>query len=73
MKAGTLSVFRMTPLREAEMANLRLCDLGDLIGRILLAALFLWDGWIVVGNYSGTVDYLRPVGIHRELMTAAAR
>ena len=41
----------------------RLFDLAELAGRLLLAALFLFDGWVVVNNYSGTAEYLTANGV----------
>jgi putative oxidoreductase len=53
------------------MATDRLFNFSDLVGRILLAALFLWDGWIVAGNYGGTVDYLASHGLPAISLPAA--
>jgi putative oxidoreductase len=49
----------------------RLRDAVDLLGRILLAALFLEDGWTVVHNYSGTAGYLAQHGVPAMLLPLA--
>ena len=35
----------------------------DLVGRLLIAALFLQDGWVVIHNYGGTADFLTQHGV----------
>jgi putative oxidoreductase len=45
------------------MDQVKLTGGVDLIGRLLLAALFLYDGWIVVNNYGATADYLAQFGV----------
>lgn len=35
----------------------------DFLGRLMLAALFLSDGWIVINNYGATGDYLAQFGV----------
>lgn len=42
-----------------------------LAGRILMAALFLWDGWGVLHNYSGTSDYIQQHGLPAIALPAA--
>lgn len=49
----------------------RLYDLVDVIGRILLAALFLEDGWTVIHNYAGTADYIAQHGVPAILLPFA--
>lgn len=46
----------------------RLFDVIDAIGRLLLAALFIWDGWTVVQNYAATAGYVAQRGIPPVLM-----
>ena len=43
----------------------------DLLGRLLLAALFLQDGWTVVNNYGATADYLAQFGVPSLLLVPA--
>jgi putative oxidoreductase len=33
------------------------------LGRLLLAALFLYDGWIIVNDYGATAEYLAQFGV----------
>jgi putative oxidoreductase len=35
-----------------------LFDLADLAGRILIAALFIWDAWVIVTSYDATLAYM---------------
>lgn len=49
----------------------RLFDVVDLAGRVLLAALFLQDGWIVLHAYAGTADYLAQHGVPPQLLPLA--
>ena len=43
----------------------------DLVGRLLLAALFVYDGWIVINNYGATADYLAQFGVPPLLLVPA--
>ena len=43
----------------------------DLVGRLLLAALFLFDGWTVVNNYGAAADYLAQFGVPSLLLVPA--
>jgi putative oxidoreductase len=43
------------------MGGLR--DLSALAGRVLLALIFVVEGWLKVGNYSGTVAYMQAHGV----------
>lgn len=45
------------------MDQVKLTGAVDLLGRQLLAALFLYDGWIVANNYGATADYLAQFGV----------
>ena len=45
------------------MDQVKLTGAVDLLGRLLLAALFLYDGWIVINNYGATADYLAQFGM----------
>lgn len=36
---------------------------APLVGRILLAAIFIWSGLGKLGNFSGTVGYIQSVGL----------
>src|SRR5688572_22814545 len=40
------------------MDQVKLAGGVGLVGRLLLAALFLYDGWVVINNYGATADYL---------------
>jgi putative oxidoreductase len=46
----------------------RLHDVMDLIGRACLAALFIWDGWIIIRNYEGTAGYMAQHGVPAMLL-----
>lgn len=48
----------------------RLFHVVDMIGRLLLAALFIWDGWIITENYAGTAAYVAGHGVPAVLMPA---
>lgn len=43
----------------------------DLLGRLLLAALFLSDVWIIINNYGATADYLAQFGVPPQLLPLA--
>jgi putative oxidoreductase len=43
----------------------------ELVGRLLLAALFLYDGWVVINNYGATADYLAQFGVPPLLLVPA--
>jgi putative oxidoreductase len=45
------------------MDQVKLTGAVDLAGRLLLAALFLYDGWIVINSYGATTDYLAQFGM----------
>ena len=45
------------------MDQIKLTGAVDLLGRLLLAALFLIDGWIAVNNYGATAEYLAQFGV----------
>ena len=45
------------------MDQIKLTSAVNLLGRLLLAALFLYDGWIVINNYGATADYLAQFGV----------
>ena len=49
----------------------RVYDLVDLIGRALLAALFIEDGWTVIHNYASTADYIAQHGVPAALLPLA--
>ena len=49
----------------------RLYDLVDVIGRVLIAALFIEDGWTVINNYASTADYIAQHGIPASLLPLA--
>jgi len=53
------------------MDQVKLAGGGDLLGRLLLAALFLYDGWIVINNYGATADYLAQFGVPPLLLVPA--
>ncbi|MGQ0484503.1 MAG: DoxX family protein [Hyphomicrobiales bacterium] len=43
----------------------------DLVGRLLLAALFVSDVWVIVNNYGATEDYLAQSGVPPLLLLPA--
>ena len=45
------------------MDRIKLTGGVDLLGRLMLAALFLNDGWTVVNNYGATAEYLSQFGV----------
>lgn len=45
-------------------------DLAMLIGRILLAAMFIWAGYGKIGGYEGTVGYMASKGLPGILLPA---
>jgi len=49
----------------------RLYDVLDLAGRILIGALFVWDGWLALGNYAGTQGYVEQYGVPGALLPLA--
>ena len=49
----------------------RLYDLVDVIGRVLIAALFIEDGWTVINNYASTADYIAQHGVPSALLPLA--
>jgi putative oxidoreductase len=36
---------------------------GPLVGRILLAAIFVWSGLAKLGGFAGTVEYIQSAGV----------
>ena len=53
------------------MDQIKLTGGADLLGRLLLAALFLNDGWTVVNNYGATAEYLSQFGVPPLLLVPA--
>ena len=53
------------------MDQIKLTGGVDLLGRLLLAALFLNDGWTVVNNYGATAEYLSQFGVPPLLLVPA--
>ena len=53
------------------MDQVKLTGGADLLGRLLLAALFLIDGWIAVNNYGATAEYLAQFGVPPLLLVPA--
>ncbi len=45
------------------MDQIKLTSGLDLLGRLLLAALFLQDGWVVINNYGAAQEYLAQFGV----------
>lgn len=41
----------------------RLHDVAALVGRILLAVLFIWSGYGKIGGYDGTAGYMTAAGL----------
>jgi putative oxidoreductase len=46
-------------------------NFAGLLGRLLLAALFIWDGFLVLSSYSQTVDYMESNGVPGLLLPLA--
>lgn len=46
----------------------KLYDVGELAGRILLAAIFVLSGWSKIGGYAGTQGYMESMGVPGELL-----
>lgn len=61
----------MASLEGSIMNQVKLTGGIDLVGRLLLAALFLYDGWIVINNYGVTADYLAQFGVPPLLLVPA--
>ena len=53
------------------MDQIKLTSSIDLLGRLLLAALFLFDGWLVSNNYGATAEYLAQFGVPALLLVPA--
>ena len=53
------------------MDQVKLAGGADLVGRLLLAALFVYDGWIVINNYGATANYLAQFGVPPLLLVPA--
>jgi putative oxidoreductase len=45
------------------METAKLFDVLDLLGRILLSAIFLFDAWTEITNWSGTGEYIASFGV----------
>lgn len=45
------------------MDQIKLTGGVDLLGRLLLAALFMIDGWSVINDYGGASEYLAQFGV----------
>jgi uncharacterized membrane protein YphA (DoxX/SURF4 family) len=43
-------------------------DLAALVGRLLLALIFVVEGWIKIVSYSGTVGYMEAYGVPGALL-----
>ena len=53
------------------MDQVKLTGGVDLVGRLLLAALFLNDGWTAIHNYDVTAEYLAQFGVPPLLLIPA--
>lgn len=53
------------------MDQIKLTGGADLLGRLLLAALFLFDSWLVINNYGATAEYLVQFGVPPLLLVPA--
>jgi putative oxidoreductase len=53
------------------MDQVKLTGAADLVGRLLLAALFLYDGWIVINSYGEAAEYLTWYGVPALLLAPA--
>ena len=53
------------------MDQVKLTSGVDLLGRLLLAALFLHDGWTIVNNYGAVAEYLAQFGVPPLLLVPA--
>ncbi|SHF30515.1 putative oxidoreductase [Microbulbifer donghaiensis] len=39
------------------------CDLGKLLGRVLMSLIFISAGWSKIGGYEGTQGYMESAGV----------
>ncbi|MCW8125423.1 DoxX family protein [Microbulbifer halophilus] len=44
------------------------CDLTKLLGRVLMAAIFIQAGWSKIGGYEGTQSYMESAGVPGALL-----
>ena len=47
-----------------------LVSVGLLVGRLLLALIFVHEGWSIIGNYSGAAAYMQKFGVPDMLLPA---
>jgi putative oxidoreductase len=52
------------------MASETLAAAGLLMGRLLLAFIFIHEGWSILGSYGGTVAYIQQFGVPGALLPA---
>ncbi|SEA17400.1 DoxX family protein [Microbulbifer marinus] len=45
------------------MNNPIFCDLGKLLGRVLMSLMFITAGWNKIGGYEGTQAYMESAGV----------
>ncbi|WP_323846168.1 DoxX family protein [Microbulbifer magnicolonia] len=45
------------------MHNPIYCDLGKLLGRVLMSLMFITAGWNKIGGYSGTQAFMESAGV----------
>jgi len=47
-----------------------LVSVGLLVGRLLLALIFVHEGWSIISNYSGAASYMQKFGVSDMLLPA---
>jgi putative oxidoreductase len=52
------------------MASETLAAAGLLMGRLLLALIFIHEGWSIIGSYDGTLTYIQRFGVPGTLLPA---
>lgn len=50
------------------MTNSNFCDLTKLLGRVLIAAIFIQAGWNKIGGYEATQGYMESAGLPGALL-----
>lgn len=57
-------------MRTIQMMDGTLAAAGLLVGRLLLALIFVHEGWSIIGNYSGAATYMQKFGVPGMLLPA---
>jgi putative oxidoreductase len=59
-----------TNRRQPVMTDKDTASAGLLLGRLLLATIFVHEGWDIIGSYSGTMAYMQKSGVPGALLPA---